>query len=53
MADLKFIKERQNRKRYQKEKFIEFIIKYLNEKDFENATLFILKTFFSKTLKKK
>ena len=52
MADLKFIKEKQNRKKYQKEKYIEFIIKYLNEKDFENATLFILKTFFPKHLKK-
>lgn len=52
MSDLKFIKEKQKMKRYQKEKSIEFIIKYLNEKDFDNATLFILKTFFPKYLKK-
>lgn len=52
MSDLKSIKKEQKIKLYQEKKIIELIIKYLNERDFENATLFILKKFFPKYLKK-
>ena len=52
MSNLKCIIEKQNIKLYQKNKTKEIIKRYLNENDFDNAVLFILKQYYPNFLRK-
>lgn len=52
MSNLKCIIEKQNIKLYQKKKTEKLIKRYLNENDFDNAVLCILKQYYPNFLRK-
>ena len=52
MSNLKCMIEKKNIKLYQKKKTEELIKRYLNENNFDNAVLFILKQYYPNFLRK-